>query len=72
LTPNVLFKCEYFQKGRKGYSFYSSKDTSNDYLSYVNNGVIKRKKKSATSSKPLKPRYGAALSLLRKNMARNI
>ncbi len=39
MTPNVLFKCEYFQKGRKGYSFYSSKDTSNDYLSYVNNGV---------------------------------
>ena len=39
MTPNVLFKCEYFQTGRKGYSFYSSKDTSNDYLSYVNNGV---------------------------------
>ena len=39
MTPNVLVKCEYYILGRKGYSFYSSKDNTNDYLNYVNNGV---------------------------------
>lgn len=38
-VPNVLFRAKYYTKGSKEYGFYSSQDSSNDYLQYVISGV---------------------------------
>ena len=38
-TPNVLFRAKYYTKDSKEYGFYSSQDSSNDYLQYVLSGV---------------------------------
>ena len=45
LVPNVLFRAQYYTKDSKEYGFYSSKDSSNDYLEYVNKGVKEGKTK---------------------------
>ena len=45
LVPNVLFRAQYYTKDSKEYGFYSSKDSSNDYLEYVNKGVNEGKTK---------------------------
>lgn len=38
-TPNVLFRAKYYTKDSKEYGFYSSRDSSNDYLNYVATGA---------------------------------
>lgn len=38
-TPNVLFRAKYYTKDSKEYGFYSSCDSSNDYLNYVSTGA---------------------------------
>ena len=38
-TPNVLFRAQYYTKDSKEYGFYSSRDSSNDYLNYVSTGA---------------------------------
>ena len=38
-TPNVIYKTRYYGPGSRKRNYYSSKDSSSDYLKYVDTGV---------------------------------